>query len=47
MNKFSLLRAFKDIIHMMGLWFVMQVNPIGAGEIMERWGRVLQHKSNE
>ena len=36
-------RAWKDFWYMIGVWIVMRYNPMGAGEMLERWGKSLQN----
>jgi len=33
---------FKDFVYLIGVWIVMRYNPIGAGKLLERWGKALQ-----
>jgi len=37
-------RAWKDFWYMIGVWIVMRYNKIGAGELLEKWGKALQHQ---
>lgn len=34
--------AIQDIFYMIGLWIIIRLNPIGGGELLEKWGEVLQ-----
>ena len=38
-------RALKDFWYMIGLWFVMRYNKLGAGDLLIRWGEALKNES--
>jgi len=38
------MKAIKDLWYLLAVWALMRLNPITAGEILERWGRAMQDR---
>lgn len=45
MKKEIRFRWWKDFWYLIGIWLVMRYNKIGAGEMLERWGKALQRRN--
>lgn len=41
------MKAIKDLWYMITIWMIMRVSPWTAGELLERFGKVLQSRKRK
>lgn len=38
-------KAFSDLIYLIGLWFILRVNPHGAADLLHKWAEAIKMRN--